>query len=63
MARGNDGQEIFASESDYQAFVEWLRTVGQRYPFSLNPYVDAESLPLVAGGPSFPRLRVSCSPY
>jgi hypothetical protein len=27
MARGNDGQKIFLGESDYQAFVEALRTV------------------------------------
>jgi hypothetical protein len=28
MARGNDGQKIFLGESDYQAFLEALRTVG-----------------------------------
>jgi putative transposase len=38
MARGNDGQKIFVSESDYQAFIEGLRTVRQRYPFSLYAY-------------------------
>jgi hypothetical protein len=27
MARGNDGQKIFLGESDYQAFLEALRTV------------------------------------
>ena len=32
MARGNDGQKIFLGESDYQAFLEALRTVRQRYP-------------------------------
>ena len=39
MARGNDGQKIFLRESDYQAFTEALRTVRQRYPFSLYAYV------------------------
>jgi REP element-mobilizing transposase RayT len=39
MARGNDGQKIFLRQSDYQAFVEALRTVRQRYPFSLYAYV------------------------
>ena len=38
MARGNDGQKIFLGESDYQAFIEALRTVRQRYPFSLYAY-------------------------
>ena len=39
MARGNDGQKIFLGESDYQAFIEALRTVRQRYPFFLYAYV------------------------
>lgn len=39
MARGNDGQNIFLRQSDYQAFIEGLRTVRQRYPFSLYAYV------------------------
>lgn len=39
MARGNDGQKIFLRQSDYQAFIEALRTVRQRYPFSLCAYV------------------------
>ena len=39
MARGNDGQKIFLGESDYQAFIEALRTVRQRYPFFLYGYV------------------------
>lgn len=39
MARGNDAQKIFLSQSDYQAFIEALRTVRQRYPFSLDAYV------------------------
>jgi putative transposase len=39
MARGNDGQKIFLRQSDYQAFVEALRTVRQRYPFFLYAYV------------------------
>jgi hypothetical protein len=30
MARGNDGQKIFLSQSDYRAFIEALRTVRQR---------------------------------
>jgi hypothetical protein len=38
MARGNDGQKIFLGESDYQGFLEALRTVRQRYPFSLYGY-------------------------
>src|SRR4029450_13715554 len=38
MARGNDGQKIFVSESYYQALIEGLRTVRQRYPFSLYAY-------------------------
>jgi REP element-mobilizing transposase RayT len=42
MARGNDRQKIFLGKSDYQAFVEALRTVRQRYPLEsshrdLNP--------------------------
>ena len=41
IARGNDGEKIFLGQSDYQAFVEALRTVRQRYPFSLYVYVDA----------------------
>jgi putative transposase len=39
MARGNDGQKIFLSQNDYQAFIEALRTVRQRYPFFLYAYV------------------------
>ena len=39
MARGNDGQKIFLRQSDYQAFIEALRSVRQRYPFSLYAYV------------------------
>ena len=39
MARGNDGQKAFLRESDYQAFIESLRTVRQRYPFCLYAYV------------------------
>ena len=37
--RGNDGQKIFLRQSDCQAFIEALRTVRQRYPFSLYAYV------------------------
>ena len=39
ITRGNGGQKIFLSQSDYQAFIEALRTVRQRYPFSLYAYV------------------------
>jgi hypothetical protein len=39
MARGNDGQKIFLGKSDYQAFIEALRTVRQRYPFFLYGYI------------------------
>ncbi len=39
MARGNDGQKIFLRQSDYQAFIEGLRSVRQRYPFYLYAYV------------------------
>jgi len=39
IARGNDRQKIFLRESDYQAFIEALRTVRERYPFSLYAYV------------------------
>jgi putative transposase len=39
MARGNDGQKIFLRESDYQVFIEALRTVRERYPFCLYAYV------------------------
>jgi putative transposase len=39
IARGNDGQKIFLRQSDYQAFIEALRSVRQRYPFSLYAYV------------------------
>ncbi len=39
MARGIDGPKIFLGQSDYQAFIEALRIVRQRYPFSLYAYV------------------------
>ena len=39
MARGNDGQKIFLSQSDYQVFIEALRAVRERYPFFLYAYV------------------------
>jgi putative transposase len=39
IARGNDGRKIFLRQSDYQAFVEALRTVRQPYPFSLYTYM------------------------
>ena len=39
MTRGNGGQKIFLRQSDYQAFIEALRTVRERYPFSLYAYV------------------------
>jgi len=38
IARGNNGQKVFFGESDYQAFIEGLRNVRQRYPFSLYAY-------------------------
>ena len=38
-ASTKDKQKIFLSESDYEAFIEALRTVRQRYPFSLYAYV------------------------
>ena len=38
MARANEGQKIFLGENDYQAFLEALGTVRQRYPFSLYGY-------------------------
>jgi len=42
MTRGNDVQKIFLGESDYQTFIEALRTVRQRYALEslhrdLNP--------------------------
>ena len=39
MARGNKGQKIFLSESDYEAFLEALGAVRKRYPFYLYAYV------------------------
>lgn len=39
MARGNNGQKIFLSQSDYEAFLEALRAVRRRYPFYLYAYV------------------------
>ena len=39
MVRGDDGQKNFLGESDYQAFIDALRTVRQRYSFSLYAYV------------------------
>ena len=38
MARGNDEQKIFLGEGDCRAFIEALRTVRHRYPFSLYAY-------------------------
>ena len=54
MARGNDGQKIVLGESDYQAFIEALRTVRQRYPFSLYGYVLMPNhFHFAVGGSSF----------
>ncbi len=39
MARGNNGQKIFMSQSDYEAFLDALRAVRRRYPFYLYAYV------------------------
>ena len=37
MARGNAGQKIFLGQSDYQAFIEALRTVRQPTRFPSTP--------------------------
>jgi REP element-mobilizing transposase RayT len=39
MARGNNGQAVYLSRGDYEAFLEALQTVRARYPFSLYAYV------------------------
>jgi REP-associated tyrosine transposase len=39
IARGNDGQKISSGKVTTRPFVEALRTVRQRYPFSLYAYV------------------------
>jgi REP element-mobilizing transposase RayT len=39
IARGNNGQRIFLRQDDYEAFLEALRVVRERYPFYLYAYV------------------------
>src|SRR5258705_1886086 len=39
MARGNNGQKVFVSDKDYEAFLDQLRVVRGRYPFYLYAYV------------------------
>lgn len=59
MARGNDGQKIFLNQSDYQAFIEALRTVRQRYPFFLYAYVlMSNHFYLLLEGHRFPTARI-----
>jgi len=38
MARGNNGQKVFVSDKDYEAFLDQLRVVRGRYPFYLYAY-------------------------
>jgi len=39
MARGNNGQKVFLSDKDYEAFLDQLVVVRGRYPFYLYAYV------------------------
>ncbi len=39
MALGNNGQKIFLTSGDYEAFLKALGTVRRRYPFYLYAYV------------------------
>ena len=39
MARGNNGQKVFLSDKDYEAFLGQLVMVRGRYPFYLYAYV------------------------
>ncbi len=39
MARGNNGQAVFLTPADYEAFLAALQTTRERYPFSLYAYV------------------------
>jgi putative transposase len=39
MARGNNGQKVFASDQDYEAFLDQILVVRGRYPFYLYAYV------------------------
>jgi REP element-mobilizing transposase RayT len=39
MARGNNGQKVFLSDEDYEAFLDQLLVVRGRYPFYLYAYV------------------------
>ena len=38
MARGNNGQKVFLSDKDYEAFLDQLLVVRGRYPFYLYAY-------------------------
>ena len=39
MARGNNGQAVYLTSADYEAFLTALQTTRERYPFSLYAYV------------------------
>ncbi|MBI3797067.1 MAG: hypothetical protein HY268_08880 [Deltaproteobacteria bacterium] len=39
MARGNNGQAVYLTAADYDAFLTALHTTRERYPFSLYAYV------------------------
>ncbi|HEV8712348.1 MAG TPA: transposase [Candidatus Binatia bacterium] len=39
MARGNNGQAVFLTSADYEAFLQALQTTRAHYPFSLYAYV------------------------
>lgn len=39
IARGNNGQEIFLEQADYESFLGFLRSTRERYPFYLYAYV------------------------
>jgi hypothetical protein len=55
---GNNGQKVFVSESDYQAFIEGLRIVRQRYPFSLYAYALSNRFHLLLEVHRFPTARI-----
>jgi putative transposase len=59
IARGSNGQKVFFSESDHQAFIEGLRIVRQRYPFSLYAYaLMSNHLHLLVEVHRFPIARI-----
>lgn len=59
IARGNNGQKVFVSESDYQAFIEGLRIVRRRYPFCLYAYaVMSNHFHLMLEVHRFPAARI-----